>query len=90
MSNSVDLNLTVMRRLMAQAKRAEENLHNVAKSLLGRDVKISYKIASRDYFGKVIEVIGSPGRTQVRVQNLITQKTRDIRLDDVTGVLDEV
>ena len=89
MNAANDLSLSVLRRLLAQAKRADESVHNVSKSLLQPGIKIQYRINFRDYFGKVIEVIGCPGRTQVRVENLATLKTRDIRLDDVTGILQE-
>lgn len=90
MNQDTQLNLAVLRRLMAAKKRADENLYNVSKTLLKNGVKISYQIARREYFGKVVEVIGAPTRIQVRVQNLSTLKTRDIRLEDIAGILQEV
>jgi hypothetical protein len=51
--------------------------------------KIEYRVGERTYFGKVIEVIGLPARIQVRVENLATLKQRDIRLEDVTGIVQE-
>lgn len=81
--------LSVIRREMAQAKRHLENVHNLAKVNFKPSSKLQYKIAGREYFGRVIEVIGVPGRTQIRVENLSTLKKRDIRLEDVTGIVQE-
>jgi len=81
--------LSVIRRELAQAKRHFENVHTLAKVNFKPSVKLQYKINGRDYFGRVIEVIGMPGRTQIRVENLSTLKTRDIRLEDVTGIVQE-
>ena len=86
-----ELNLfQILRRLMAEEKRANEDLHNAAKALFKKDVKIQFRIGFRDYRGKVVEVIGMPGRTEVRVVNLATLKQRDIRLSDVTGIVQEM
>ena len=86
---TTDLNLAVLRRLLAQRKLVNDNIHNVAKSMLKPDQKIQYRVNGRDYFGRVIEVIGNPGRTQVRVENLVTLKQRDIWLVDITGLVQE-
>jgi hypothetical protein len=34
-------------------------------------------------------VIGTPGNTWIRVTNLSTRKVRDIRIEDVTGLVKE-
>jgi hypothetical protein len=84
-----DLTLTVLRRQLDQRKLVDTNIHNLAKSIFKPDLNIKYRLNARDYFGRVIEVIGVPGRTQVRVENVVTLKKRDIALSDVTGLVQE-
>jgi len=88
MSN--DLNIAVLRRLLAQRKLVNGNIHDVAQSMLKPGTKIQYKAnGGRDYYGCVVEVIGSSGRTQIRVKNVQTLKDRDIHLADITGLVQE-
>lgn len=85
-----DLNIAVLRRLLAQRKIMNTNIHNVATSMLKPGTKIQYKAnGGRDYYGVVQDVIGLPGTTRVRVRNMSTQKERDIYLGDVTGLVQE-
>ena len=84
-----DLNLTVLRRQLAQRKMIDLNIHNLALSMLKPDVKVQYRAGGREYFGRVIEIVGVAGRTQVRVENVVTLKKRDIWLVDVTGLVQE-
>jgi hypothetical protein len=87
MSN--DLTLTVLRRQLDQRKLVDANIHNLAKSIFKPELNIKYRLNNRDYFGRVIEVIGVPGRTQVRVENVVTLKKRDIDLVNITGLVQE-
>lgn len=80
------LDLAAMRQAMAEEKRTNEMLHRVAKQLLKPGIRIGYRIGYVDYVGEVIDVIGVPGRTEVRVQNVATLKKRDIRLIDITAI----
>lgn len=80
------LDLAAMRQAMAEAKSTNETLHRVAKQLLKPGTRIGYRIGYMDYIGEVIEVIGVPGRTEVRVQNVATLKKRDIKLIDITAI----
>lgn len=85
-----DLSLTVLRRLLAQSKLVNDNIHNVATSMLKPGTKIQYRAnGGRDYFGSVEGVAGIPGTTRVKVKNLQTQKVRDIYLADITGLVQE-
>lgn len=85
-----DLNLTVLRRLLDQRRKLDKDIHNVANTLLKPNMKIQYRVGIRDYIGRVVEIIGLPGRTQVRVENVTTSKQRDIWLSDVTGLVQEI
>ena len=84
-----ELSLATLRRQLAQRKLIDLNIHNLALSMLKPDVKIQYRAGKREYFGRVIEIVGTVGRTQVRVENLVTLKKRDIWLVDVTGLVQE-
>ncbi|MBS4062716.1 MAG: hypothetical protein KG029_20140 [Bacteroidetes bacterium] len=84
-----ELNLSVLLRLLAEQKRVNENLHNVAASMLKPGTTVQYQYNARRYFGDVEDVIGMPGTTRVRVKNLSTQKVRDIQLSDITGLVKE-
>jgi len=84
-----DLNITVMRRLLWQRAKLDQDIHNVAKSMFVPDLNIRYKVNARDYFGRVLAVVGLPGKTQVYVENVVTLKKRYIALSDVTGLVQE-
>jgi hypothetical protein len=84
-----ELNLSVLRRLLGERRRANENIHNVAMAMFKPGSKLQYRINVREYFGRVEAVIGLPGSTRVRVVNLSTLKKRDIQLRDITGLVQE-
>lgn len=84
-----ELTLATLRRQLAQRKIIDLNVHNLALAMLKPETKVQYRAGKREYFGRVIEIVGSPGRTQVRVQNVVTLKKRDIWLADVTGLVQE-
>ncbi len=84
-----DLNITIMRRLLWQRAKMDQDIHNVAKSMFVPDLNIRYKVNARDYFGRVLAVVGLPGKTQVYVENVVTLKKRYIALSDVTGLVQE-
>jgi len=84
-----DLTLVVLRRQLDQRKLVDSNIHNLAKSIFKPGVKVQWRVNARDYYGAVIEVIGMPGRTQVRVENVMTTKKRDLQLSDITGLVQE-
>lgn len=86
---SSDLSLTTLRRQMAQRKIVDQNIHNLAKSIFKKDLKLQYRIGARDFFGIVIEVNGAPGMTHVRVQNLMTKKMRTLGLSEIIGIVTE-
>jgi hypothetical protein len=84
-----NLNITVLRRLLAQRKLVNDNIHNVAMSMLKPGTKIQYMVNERSYFGSVEGIAGIPGTTRIKVKNLQTQKVRDIYLADITGLVQE-
>lgn len=81
--------LSTLRQLLSKRNHIDQDIYNVTKSLLPPGTKIQYRINFRDYFGRVVEVVGSPTRPQVRVENLSTLKKRDIQLNDITGIVQE-
>lgn len=83
------LALQVIRRLLNERRRANENLHNVAKSMLEPGKKVQYQVNEREYFGSVVFIGGFPGKTYVRVMNLRTLKERNIELSQITGLIQE-
>ena len=85
-----ELSLAVLRRLLGERRRANENLHNVAVSMFQPGCKVQYRLSAREYFGSVVAVLGLPGSTRVRVLNLATQKERDIQLYEITGLVQEI
>ena len=89
MSDQAIPSLKMLRHAMAREQRANEELHSLARSMLKRGTKIEYTINYRRYYGQVEEIIGVPGKTQVRVVNAATFKKRDIRLTDITGIVQE-
>jgi hypothetical protein len=84
-----DLTLTVLRRQMAARALVDQNIHNLARSIFKAGIKVQFRVNMRMYFGVVQEVIGVPGRTQVRVENMMTGKKRDLQLADITGLVQE-
>ena len=84
-----DLDLVVLRRQLKARKLTDVNIHNLAGSMFKPDSKVQFTVNGREYFGRVVEVIGVPGRTQVRVVNLSTKKQRDLHLVDITGLVRE-
>jgi hypothetical protein len=91
---NADLNLSVLRRQMQAQKTAEQNVHNLAKSMFQEGTKVQFMITladdrKREYFGSVVFVCGIPGTTRLRVRNLSTQKEREISLSQVTGLVKE-
>ena len=88
-----DLTLAVLRRQLAEQKRVDDNVHNLAKAMFQPGAKVQYKVAVggqwRDYFGECVDVCGVPGTTRVRVRNLSTLKEREIELFQITGLLQE-
>lgn len=84
-----DLSLTVLRRQMDAMKRSASNVHNLACSMFKADMEVKYRLNQRDYFGRVVEVIGTPGFTRVRVVNIATGRQRDLSLHDIIGLVQE-
>jgi hypothetical protein len=72
---------------MAKAKRADEDVHNLAKSLLKPGTQLIYARGSNPFIGKVVGVIGSPGRTRVTVERITNKRREDIQLEDITGIV---
>lgn len=87
--NNPPPSLSVLHRQMEAQKRAEQNVHNLAKSMFQAGVKVQFTANRKSYFGEVVEVIGTPGNTWVRLTNLSTLKVRDIRIEDITGLVKE-
>jgi hypothetical protein len=85
----IELSLATLRRQMAQLKMVNQNIHNLARSIFKEGVKVQFQFNGREYFGRVVEVIGAPGATQVRVVNVVTKRKRDLRVADITGILQE-
>lgn len=85
----IDLNFSVLRRLLRERKRVNDNIHNVALSMLKPGTKIQYEVNERAYYGAVVAICGISGSTRVRVQNLRTLKERDIALFQITGLVQE-
>jgi hypothetical protein len=83
------LDIAVLRRQLDQRRIIDSNIHNLARSMFKPDIEIKFALGARHYFGKVVEVIGTPGRTQVRVINLSTGKQRDLWLTDIVGIVQE-
>ncbi len=86
--------LAVLRHALADQKRAEQNVHNLALSMFKTGVRVQFKITlandvEREYFGSVVAVCGIPGTTRLRVRNLSTLKEREISLSQVTGLVKE-
>jgi hypothetical protein len=81
--------LMVLRRQLNEKKRVEQNIHNLAKSMFRLGVRVEFASHRRTHYGEVVEVIGTPGNTWIRVTNLSTRKVRDIRIEDVTGLVKE-
>lgn len=81
--------LQVIRRCIAERKRANENLHNVAWAIFKLGKKVQFVVNEREYFGSVVSVCGMPGLTQLLVKNLRTLKERKIELFQVTGLVQE-
>ncbi len=84
-----DLTLAVLRRQLDVLRLTNANIHNLAKSIFKPNMTVQWKANGRDYYGVVIEVIGTPGRTQVRVENVATHKKRDLLVAYITGLVQE-
>ena len=82
--------LTVLRQAMAKAKRADEDVHNLARSLLKAGTQVIYKRGNNPFLAKVVNVIGAPGRTRVTVERLTNGRKEEIQLEDITGIVQEV
>lgn len=81
--------LATLINLMARAKRADEDVHNVARAMFKPGTKIMYRRNGNAYFAKVVGVIGSPGRTRLTIEKISTLKKLDVQLEDVTGIVQE-
>ena len=81
--------LSVLSRQIEARKRANTNVHNLAKTMFTKGIKVMFKANQKAYFGTVVEVIGTPGDTWLRLVNLSTKKQRDIRVEDITGIVQE-
>ena len=90
---NIDLNLSVLRRQMAERKRVNDNIHNLAISMFKPGTKIEFEIQfaeeKRKYFGECLMVCGFSGTTRLRVKNLSSQKEREISLGQITGLVKE-
>lgn len=84
---STTLSLSVLRSQMAKAKRADEDVHNLAKSLLKPGVEIIYKRGDNPFLARVVGVIGAPGRTRVTVERMTNKRREDIQLEEITGIV---
>lgn len=89
MRSDLDLSLATLRRQQAQLRMVNQNIHNLARSIFKEGVKVQFQINGREYFGRVVEVIGAPGATQVRLVNVATNRKRDVRVEDITGLVRE-
>lgn len=81
--------MRVLRELLKRRQRLDQDIWNVAKSMLVAGLKVQYTLSDREYFGRVIEMVGVPSALRVRVENLTTLKRRDIALADITGIVSE-
>jgi len=81
--------LTVLRRQINQRRVIDKSIHYLAQNIFKTGTEIKYAISARHYYGRVVEVIGNPGHTQVRVTNMATSKQRDLWLTDIVGILQE-
>lgn len=84
-----DMSMTVLRRQLRQSREIAQSIHNLAGAMFKPGVEIKFALGARHYFGRVVEVIGTPGNTQVRVINLSTGRQRDLRLTDIVGIVQE-
>lgn len=85
----VEPSLTVIRAQIDAKKRAEQNIHNLAKSTFRLGVRVEFRLHNRTHYGECAEVIGTPGNTWIRLTNLSTLKMRDVRVEDITGLVKE-
>ncbi len=81
--------LTVLRRQINQQAVINRSIHYLAQNIFKPNTEIKYRLGARDYFGRVLEIVGNPGETQVRVVNLVTGKKRNLRLIDIIGIVQE-
>lgn len=81
--------LAVIRAQIDAKKRAEQNIQNLAKSMFRLGVRVEFRSHNRTHYGECVEVIGAPGNTWIRLTNLSTLKVRDVRVEDVTGLVKE-
>lgn len=81
--------LTVIRAQIDARKRADQNIHNLAKSMFRLGVRVEFRSNQRTYYGECMEVIGAPGNTLIRLTNLSTLRVRDVRVEDITGLVKE-
>ena len=84
-----DLNLAALRRQLAARKLVDSNIHNLARSMFTTGSSLRISIGGHQQYGQVVEVVGLPGATKVRVQ-VGTKKPRDIRLEDITGMVEGI
>ncbi len=81
--------LTTLLVLMSKAKRADEDVHNVAKTLFKPDTKIMFKRSGKAHLARVLDVTGVPGRTFISIEKISSMKRFNIRLEDIIGIVQE-
>lgn len=81
--------LATLRNQMAKAKLADQNVHNLAKSIFKPDVQLVYRKGGNPnpILARVVGVIGAPGRTRVTVEKISNKRREDIQLEDITGIM---
>lgn len=84
-----DLNLAALRRQLSARRLVDSNIHNLAKSMFKPGSNVQITVSGRQHYGQVVEVVGLPGATKVRVQ-IGAKKPRDICLEDVTGMVEGI
>jgi len=83
------LSLTTLRRQMAKARQADQDVHNLARSLFKPGTQLVYAHGSNPFVARVVGVIGAPGRTRITVERVTNKRREDIQLEDITGIVQQ-
>lgn len=89
-SNSPEMGMAVLRRLMKQREIVSTSLLNVARTMFKPGVKVNYRVIDkdnciRDYFGTVLDVVVEDTEIFLLIENSTTKRSRKIKLIQILG-----
>lgn len=91
MNNLPPPSLSVLRGLIKRRAQLDQDLYNVAKSMLAPGVQLIFhrKGQPASHTAHVIDVTGDPGHVRVIVEKVNTNKRVGIGIDEITGIVQE-